>query len=420
MERIINKQLLDYLLKHRLITKEQHGFIQRKSVCGNLLESLCDWTVNLESRLITDVVYIDFKKAFDSVSHTKLLLKLRTYGICGDLLGWITSFLSSRTQSVKIFDALSSVIAVSSGVPQGSVLGPILFLLYINDIVDIFSGLSVSCKLYADDAKLYSSYSVNMTNQNLSVAIDRLLLWSSQWQLKIANEKCLVLRISNHRCISSCLHPTYSINGHLLNTVSEVRDLGVIVDSSLKFDKHISLIVRKAQQRAGLILKSFCSRDKDLLMKAFCTYVRPLLEYSTPVWSPHYQYLIFKIENVQRAYTKRLAGMKNLNYLERLKALGISSLERRRLERDLILCYNLLHGICEIHLPFKLGVSVTRGNSCKLVKTSCNTNAAKYFYTNRVVLAWNSLSDTVVTASSVNAFRKQLNTVNLEKFLIVG
>ena len=112
--------------------------------------------------------------------------------------------------------------------------------------------------------------------------------------------------------------------------------------------------------------------------------------------------------------------MKNLNYLERLKALGISSLERRRLERDLILCYSLFHGICEIHLPFKLGVSVTRGNSCKLVKTSCNTNAAKYFYTNKIVLAWNSLTDTVVTALSVNAFRKQLNAVNLEKFLIVG
>ena len=98
----------------------------------------------------------------------------------------------------------------------------------------------------------------------------------------------------------------------------------------------------------------------------------------------------------------------------------ISSLERRRLKRDLILCYSLFYGICEIHLPFKLGEGVTRGNSCKLVKTSCNTNAAKYFYTNIIVFAWNSLSDTVVTASSVNAFRKQLNAVNLEKFLIVG
>ena len=155
-----------------------------------------------------------------------------------------------------------SVIAVSSGVPRGSVLGPILFLLYVNDIVDIFSGLSVSCKLYADDVKLYSSYSVNMTSQDISVAVDRLLLWSSEWQLKIAKEKCLVLRISNHRRISSCLHPTYSINGRPLNTVSEVRDLGVLVYSSLQFDKHISVIVRKGQQRAGVILKCFVHEIK--------------------------------------------------------------------------------------------------------------------------------------------------------------
>jgi len=119
--------------------------------------------------------------------------------------------------------------------------------------------------------------------------------------------------------------------------------------------------------------------------RLFAHYVRPLLEFSTPVWSPHYQYLILKIEIVQRAYTKRLTGMKNLYYLDRLEALGIFSLERRRLEHDLILCYSLFHGICEIYLPFKLGVSVTRGNSCKLIKTSCNTNAAKYFYTNRIV-----------------------------------
>jgi len=110
--------------------------------------------------------------------------------------------------------------------------------------------------------------------------------------------------------------------------------------------------------------------------------------------------------------------MKNLDYLGRLKALGISSLEQRRLERDLVLCYNLFHGICEIHLPFKLGISVTRGNSFTVVKSSCNTNATKYFYTNRIVLAWNSLSDSVVTAPSANAFRKQLFRKVLNCWLI--
>ena len=419
MERIINRQLLAYLLKYGLITKEQHGFIQRRSVCSNLLESLYDWTVNLESRLITDVVYIDFRKAFDSVSHEKLLQKLQAYGIGGSLLGWISSFLSRRTQSVKISDVFSSVSSISSGVPQGSVLGPVLFLLYVNDIVDIFSDLSVSCKLYADDVKLYSGYTVNFTNHDLSVAISRLLLWSKRWQLKVANEKCLVLRVTNHKCVNSCLHASYSIDGHALNIASDVRDLGVIVDSNLKFDKHISLAARRAHQRAGLILKCFHSRDNNLLMKAFCTYVRPIIEYCTPVWSPYYQYLIFKIENVQRAFTKRLFGMKKLNYLQRLKALDVSTLERRRLHRDLVLCYNICQGVSELSIPLELGLSVTRGNNFKLSKPNCSTNAAKYFYSSRIVNAWNSLQNTVVNASSSSVFRRQLETVNLDKFLIV-
>ena len=256
-----------------------------------------------------------------------------------------------------------------------------------------------------------------MTSQDLSVAIDRLLLWSSQRQLKIANKKCLVLRRSNHRCISSCLHPTYSINVHFL---SEVRDLGVIVDSSLKLDKHLSLIVRKAQQRAGLILKRFCSRDLFWRWGLF-------VHMSDHYWNtPHpfglhiISILFSKLKTSSVLILNVWQAWKIFYYLERLKALGISSLERRRLERDLILCYNLFHGICEIRLPFKLDVSVTRGNSCKLVKTSCNTNDAKYFYTDRIVFAWNSLSDTVVTGSFVNAFRKQLNAVNLKKFIIVG
>jgi len=121
-----------------------------------------------------------------------------------------------------------------------------------------------------------------------------------------------------------------------------------------------------------------------------------------------------------RVFDIAYSSFLRLHDVKHFKALKISSLERRPLERDLTLCYSLFHGICDIHLPLKLGVSVTGGNSCKLVKTSCNTNTAKYFYTNRIVLTWNSLSDTVVTASSVNAFRKQLNAANLEKFLTVG
>ena len=176
MERIINDSLLKYLMHNSLITAHQHAFMKSRSTCGNILECLEDWVMNLESKRITDVVYIDFKKAFDTVCHAKLVLKLRAYGISGNVIGWITSFLCGRSQCVKIGSALSSYISILSGVPQGSVLGPILFLLYINDVVECFNNLSVCTKLFADDLKLYSSYSAMSTSFDLQQALDSVSL----------------------------------------------------------------------------------------------------------------------------------------------------------------------------------------------------------------------------------------------------
>jgi hypothetical protein len=192
MERIIANNLLNYLCTHKLISKEQHGFLARHSTESQLLETLNDWTDALDNHLHVDCVFIDFKKAFDSVCHNKLLIKLKGYGINGNLLNWLKSFLSNRKQRVRVNSYYSKWSDVSSGVPQGSVLGPILFLLYINDLVDVvnaFGGCKI--KLFADDVKVYwvrdAKYEVTNTLQK---CIDAIQKWSILWQLPISHSKC--------------------------------------------------------------------------------------------------------------------------------------------------------------------------------------------------------------------------------------
>ena len=414
MERIINDCLLNYLLTNKLITKYQHGFIRNKSTCTNLLESVYDWSLNLQNHAGTDIIYFDFRKAFDSVSHPKLLTKLQAYGISGLLLAWIKDFLQYRSQSVVLANHQSNLIPVISGVPQGSVLGPTLFLLYINDVSLIFQNLSVTCKLYADDIKLYSCYTVDCQFiPDLAEAIERLFIWSQTWQLHLAVNKCFMCDIKNAK-VFPCTH-SYMLNNHSLLYVDSIRDLGVTIDSRLKFDKHISLIVHKASLRSRLILKSFHSRDHSVLVKAFCTYVRPLLEYCSVVWSPHYYYLIDKIEGVQRFFTKKLERLGNTPYPTRLILLQLESLEYRRLIHDLVLCYKIQHRLIdtELYHAFPLSAyTTTRGHLFKLYKVQCSIDATKYFFSNRIIDVWNALPVSVVTSHTIASFKQQLHSIN--------
>ena len=239
--------------------------------------------------------------------------------------------------------------------------------------------------------------------------------------MEIAVPKCSAFRISNPQWKVSCdLHNSaYNINSNNLPFSDCIRDLGVYHDSRLKYDQHISFIVRKAFNRAVLILKCFHSRNSSVLMQAFSVYVRPLLEFSSSVWSPHYKYLIDKIESVQRFFTKHLSGLHDLSYHDRLSFLGFETLERRRLVLDLVLCYKILNGLCDISLPFKLAHSSTRGHSLKLVKPNCSNDVRKYFFTSRVIDVWNSLSEDIVKSPSVAVFKKTLRSVNFNTFLTV-
>lgn len=190
MESIIKDKLIAYLLENSLITRQQHGFLAKHSTCSQLLECVNDWSIELNLRHSVDVAYIDFQKAFDSVVHSKLCYKLKSYGVSGKLLDWISDFLFNRTQAVKINNNLSDYVPVKSGVPQGSVLGPVLFLLYINDIVDLF-GNGLCVKLFADDLKIYAVINDIVDVNLLQAGLDALNVWSDDWQLPISIKNVL-------------------------------------------------------------------------------------------------------------------------------------------------------------------------------------------------------------------------------------
>ena len=225
-------------------------------------------------------MYFDFCKAFNSVSHVKLSQKLSAYGLNGPLFSFLADFLSGRYQKVVLRYSSSSFIPVTSGVPQGSVFGPILFLIYINDISDKFCG-NITIKLFADDIKRYNN-KMELTLNLLMVigsCIDSIAHWSSTWQLKLADSKCHHMRVG----LISFKPVQYVINNSLLHSIASSTDLGVKMSSNLSFSEYINSIVVKAKFRSNNIIRCFLSKDCNLLTQAFITYVRPLLEYCSPV-----------------------------------------------------------------------------------------------------------------------------------------
>ena len=347
----------------------------------------------------------DFCKAFNSVSHSKLLFKLRQYGIQGNLLSWITDFLLDRSQQVKIMSTLSYTLPVTSGMPQGSVLGPILFLLYINDLA-LLEDDKAKMLIFADDVKIYAKSANHIALQNL---IDRISAWSCKWQLPISFTKTQILHFGH-------TNPKFTYNIDNINISynpnSTVRDLGILLSENLNFSPYICQIVKKAFHRIFLLLRYFKSHDIKLLSLAYKIYVRPMLEYSTTVWSPHTKSNINMIEKVQRYFTRKILDNSSLPYHERLKILHLETLETRRQKNDLTMVYKIFHNEVDIVAShfFTLSTSNTRRlHKFKLTPDTFRLKLKKYFFTQRVIPLWNNLPCSIVDLPSSNSFKFQIS-----------
>jgi hypothetical protein len=404
LEKCIRDELVSHLENNNLINDSQHGFRRNKSCLTNLLEFF-DKVINIyDNREPIDVIYLDFAKAFDKVPHNKLIHKLKSYYIGENLIKWIEDWLKDRRQRVVLDGFKSEWRSVTSGVPQGSVLGPVLFIIYINDID---TGLTCKISKFADDTKLMTSSQRKESIEDLQKDVKKLEFWSEDWGMPFNVDKCSVMHIGNNNT-----NENYEMFGKVLKKSSEQKDLGVIVTNNLKNTKQCTTACSKANKILGLISRNFSYKTINTIRSLYTALVRPHLEYAVQFWSPHFKKDIAKIESVQRRATKLVPGLRTSTYHERLKKMNLFSMEKRRKRGDMIQVFKIVNRIDKMNIDqlFEFDVnSVTRGHAYKLKKKRFNLDVAKYAFVNRVIDPWNALPEIIVNAKTLECFKRRLD-----------
>ena len=405
MESIIADEIVHHLETNNLILDSQHGFRKGKSCLTNLLEFFNEiFRIYDHSRAI-DILYLDFQKAFDKVPHKRLMMKVRSLGIVGRIADWIEDWLADRKQRVVINGSASSWKKVTSGVPQGSVLGPILFIIYINDL-DL--GLISKVSKFADDTKIGINANNDEAVQNLKTDLKKIENWSVKWQMPFNVDKCKVMHIGfRNRKIK------YELFGKEVESCQMEKDLGVIITNDLLSTRQCMEAEKKAQKLLGYIKRQFSSRNKETILTLYKALVRPHLEYAVQFWAPSLRKDVERLESVQARATKLITGIRNIGYERRLAHLNLFSLEVRRLRGQLIETFKILKGIDRVDYRnlFTLSSNQTRSNGWKLDLPRFNTSQCGNFFSFRIPSIWNRLPANIVESDSVTEFKQKLDKV---------
>ena len=330
-ERYIHNIIYPHVISQ--FSNNQHGFLKGRSTCSQLLNYVDSISNILDNSGQIYIIYLDFSKAFDSVCHPLLLHKLESFGITGNLLSWFSSYLLNRVQRVVVNGGTSDWLPVHSGVPQGSILGPLLFCMFIDDMPQV----TRSCEtlLYADDTKCFKYVDSLSDCIDLQTDLEQLYLWGCKWKLNFNAKKCKVLTITRKK---TPIHYYYNMNGQVLEHVSSIKDLGVTIDSELKWSMHIDNIVSKANRMSHLVLRSLGHNAPVTVKKQlYVSLVRSNLEYCSQIWSGTTKQNVIKLERVQRSATRYILSYPvNKNYTARLNELNLLPLSYRREMQDII------------------------------------------------------------------------------------
>lgn len=326
---ILRRLMHDY---SHCISLDQHGFMPKRSTVTNLVSFVSFAIREMEKGNQVDVIYTDLSAAFDKMNHQIAVAKLEKLGVGNDLLNWLQSYLTGRRMSVKIANHASLPFPVSSGVPQGSHLGPFLFLLYMNDIILTLDCLTLS---YADDLKLFGVVNEDKDAFLLEQQLETFAAWCKANRMSLNVSKCAIISLGRKQ---SPIHHSYALDGVALKRECTVKDLGILIDEKLTFKDHIAYIVSKASRQLGFIFR-FAKNFKDIycLKALYCALVRPTLEYASVVWCPYYLNENLRIEAIQRKFIR--FALRHLrwrdplslpSYGSRCKLIDLELLEARR------------------------------------------------------------------------------------------
>ena len=335
-----------------------------------------------------------------------------SYKINSIIIEWIVDFLKARKFRVRVNGKYSEWHNVTSGIPQGSVLGPLLFIIYINDLMEGYEH-SASTYIFADDAKIYRHVQCYEDCKLLQHAITGLQNWSQKWLLSINVQKCCV--VSYGRSVDKSIGYTlldYNNQNIALERKDTIKDLGVWFDEKLLFREHIHDKINKAYMMLGIIKRNFKHLTIPTFILIYKSMVRSHLDYCCPVWAPYKKGDIEALEKVQKRATKILPSLRHLTYADRLRACKLTTLHYRQIRGDMIETYKIVTGKYDKDITPNLiqsNIRITRGNDLRLQKSHFKYDVRKFYFTNRVVDYWNSLPNRVVTANNTNVFKKRLD-----------
>jgi len=408
MEHIIVSSMMRHLEGNNLLHDNQHGFRRNRSCDTQLLDFTHNLMTSMQAGNQTDIIVMDFAKAFDSVPHTHLLFKLRRLGVDPDTVEWIKSFLQGRSQRVLLEGASSSEVPVLSGVPQGSVIGPVLFLVYINDLSQ---GLTSDIRLFADDTVLSREVKTQDDAIALQQDLHKLEVWSNRWSLKFHPKKCQVMRVTRAR---TTITHRYTLFDTELQQSDQVKYLGVNFSSDMKWNAHIDAVKSKANSKLGFLRRNVRIASTRLKSQLYTTVVRSNLEYASTVWSPHEAKLTNSLEATQRRAARWVLQRydRRASVSQMLTELGWLTLAQRRLHSRLVMLYRISHGLACVPHSFLSHPPNTRHSRYNHTHTyallPARTNYYKYSFFPSTVSHWNALPLDTIEAPSVESFKARL------------